>query len=332
MYSNDRESGRKSCCAICRQAIISAPNRIFGNFPTERISYSLGESISPNITGRRGGKGNDQAAPTNVLLEQLEFYEGRLADLEAQIEEYGGMDANLNEIEGEMERLRGELEVKSNELNATVRKLNERDLSMMRMIEAQGRVQKKLEAALDKVKVLEEGREKLNFELKASKTELLSYQDSKLSLETERLASEITRLQSESYFKNLRKFHSETEIIGLLAGMHAKFNESENGRNELERENRKLKIEMEKLTREVKGRNSLVVANKQTDAVFVYSEPENRANDPLPQLLKRSPTLNASKLVPNIRPKGLPVPRGPITGTGKRAKIIEMPDGTKRIA
>ena len=126
--------------------------------------------------------------------------------------------------------------------------------------------------------------------------------------------------------------------------MHAKFKNSENTRTEMEKENRILKIEREQFIRKMKVMNGPVDKTIQQTALELEveteleteseTELENDSFHPPRQLFKRSPqssSLNVSKLVPSIRPKGLTLPRGSITGTGKRSKIIEMPDGSKRI-
>lgn len=333
MYNFDRENGKKSCCAICRQTIISVPNKIFGNFPHDPISYTICESIGPNITGKRGGRdgaqGQANSRNNELLLEQLEFYEGRLADLEAQVDEFDG-------IEDQISRLESQILVKTNENYELKRKLDERNMEMIQKIKRIGKIEGELAVANRSINSLECQNSALKVELSAAKTELIGYQDSKLSLETERLASEITHLQRESYFKNLQKYHTQTEIVGLLAGMHVKFNDSENARTELEKENRRLKVEIERMARKPK-----LVVNNVVELELGNENFHNPQQAPIqvPELFERSPppqhlpaALNVSKLVPTIRPKGLAFPRGTITtGTGKRSKIMEMPDGTKRI-
>lgn len=355
LYKSDKESRKKSSCPICRQAILSVPNKIFGNFPSEPISYSL----SPSVTGKGAGSGTTETTRgnTELLREQMEFYEGRLADLEAQLEEFDGIEEEICELKAEILVKKEEISAKKNEISDLKRKIDERDLKIIETISKMERIDGQLSAANYSVKALEYRNAALKVELTAAKTELTAFQDTKLSVETERLASEITRLQSESYFKNLQKFHSPLEIVGLLAGMHAKLTGSENARIDLERETRRLKIEMERMARKTaKAKIQTTPIHDDGEETELENDPRNPRNphnlhnlhelhdlqndrlaDP-PLLSKRSPpphpaaaALNVSKLVPSIRPKGLPIPRGTTTGTGKRSKIMEMPNGTKRI-
>ena len=76
----------------------------------EKVSYALGEEIAPNINGLRrvyterdadtnNNLNNSTNTPTNtILLEQLEFYEGRLADLEAQLEDFESIEDEKRRI------------------------------------------------------------------------------------------------------------------------------------------------------------------------------------------------------------------------------------------
>lgn len=361
MYEYDWRTGNKSMCTICRKIITSKPNRVYGNYPKEKMFYEVPkDSLQPNINGKklkpptdaRVNSASAQEVGTinsvhNIYSDEdddsedededqdslVEFYEDRLADLERQLEEY-------SERSFEFERLRSELSTTKLQLSQTKRELNDRNLRLEKLI-------------TQKINLEEEFSE-IKTKLAAATEELESYKYSKMASEVTRLANHISSIQKESYYKNLLKDTNTTRefLIGMLSGFEKKHAEAENEKNQLLRENRMLRIYKETAEKRIRqvtsfnGTSGLVLkpkppANPYDDAGETeLDEPisndfaddqENTRHSQHPEPVNPFAVKpQSTKMVPKSLPKGFSIPKSSSTastGTGKRQKVLQLPNG-----
>ena len=347
MYEFDWKSGNKSSCTICRKIITCKPNRVYGNFPKEKIFYELvKDSFQPNINGKKMSTPTTEAMPTVIINredeedydddddneELVEFYEDRLADLERQLEEYAERNASLRSVENE-------LVITKSSLLSVSRDLNDRNIKIQSLIK------EKLEL-MDRLG-------KLSLKLEAATEELESFKHSKMAIEVNRLANHISSIQKESYYKNLLKDSNMTKefLIGMLSGFEKKNAENEAERNELLKENRMLRISKENSEKKAKQQQQQQQMNQVLKPKMVTNyydeageteldEPicdDNQENIPTTTFINpfaiKPPqtTTTTTKMVPKTLPKGFSIPKNSSaaasTGTGKRQKVLQLPNG-----
>lgn len=337
MYKFDREKGNKSSCTLCRTIIMTPPIKLFNTsgFPKEPFVYSIENYdgvIQPNLSKKKSGTSSgNQIVQDAHVDERIEFYEGRLADLEA-------MASNYEELVDQNDDLEADLEETQEQLEITQRELDRRNLEMARISERLLESEKKST--------------RLESELEVVSKELDSYKYTKFSLEVERLASEIGDLQSDSYYKNILKDKNirKDQVVSMLAGMKVKFDHVQVERDKLEKELRFFKIfkeNVEKRERLKRQREDIVKMDhdkkleqekeKEKEEVNVKSIEDSECyidifHDEMkpiinPFLINSSVS---SMMVPKSLPKQIKVPNGTTsTGTGKKSKIIELANGKK---
>lgn len=299
------------------------------------------ESVQPNINGTRQKKAgvseqeldddeDDWDDEDGDNEELIEFYDGRLRDLERQVQELEPVRSENERLRSENAQLKRTVLEKINILKERSRELDDRNL--------------RITTSLKRQKDLEEELLKVNLEHDEAKRELHSYKNVQIATEVERLTTTISRLQTDSYFKAMLNDPTmiKEKLIGMLAGMKAKVSGFEAEKMEMERELRHLKIYKENAEKRERKKKELELLNNREreniDSVRInVMPPENIVDEkgtdeshPDPYMVTRTTTPATSKMVPTAAPKGFKVPKSMVAnGTGKRMKVIDMPDGKR---
>lgn len=318
MYEYDWKSGYKSTCSICRKIITCKPIRVFGNYPKEKVLYEVPkDSIRPNIKGKIAKELNAAEVIRRYEEENsdlVQFYEDRLADMERQLEEY-------SERNSELESVQIELVTTKYSVIELARDLNNRNMK----IESLGREKISLQDELAKVKL----------KLEAANEEMENFKYSKMASEVHRLSTQISSIEKDSYYKNLLKDSNVTRefLVGMLAGFQKKHAENEKEKDLLMRENRILTIYKE--TNEKKVKQQQQSKYKEPEDVNIPDNGDNQSDQenlpPVPPIFSLKPPPTSTKMVPKTLPKGFTVPKSSSsaasTGTGKRQKVLQLPNG-----
>lgn len=259
-----------------------------------------------------------------VESETIQFYEGRVADLERMLESYEDMPDQIDELEADLEETQDLLE-RSRE------QLNQRNIEMMAMTTRLVETEKKSK--------------RLEMEVEAAKRELEDFKYTRASTEVMRLANEINRLQSDSYYKNLSRDSEidKDQIILMLVGMTTEFKKIQIEKDRMEKEMIKLRVHCEKIERErdrerIKERervnrereDALVYDDDETDLETDHSHTGDHSQISPPKSNPFFMSSSTSKMVPKAIPKALKPQHGTVsTGTGKKLKIMQFSNGQK---
>jgi septal ring factor EnvC (AmiA/AmiB activator) len=363
MYESDWNRGTISCCSICRKAITCKPNRIYGSYPKDKLVYEI---LLPNVQGKKLPRpippvatnttatlsfddyDDDEEEEEEDNEELIEFYEGRIADLERQLSEVSRVETLFRSVESELRR-------KSAEIYVVRREIDDRNMKIEFLIKENLEQKKEIE--------------KINLNFKAATEELDEFKHFKMSSEIIRLANHISPMQKEAYFNSLLNdlSSSRKDLVMMIIGFEKKNAEGEIEKTELLKENRRLRIEKENLEKKMKLiEQQLKQLQKQKicpilkpkpkvttshcdDAIEAASETEldepaaddeNKENlpeiktitNPFAIKLKASQNnMATSKMVPKTIPKGLSIPKtlsnSVSTGTGKRQKVLQLSNG-----
>lgn len=276
-------------------------------------------SRNPNFNLNHYRNSRDLERERNSNNQMIEFYENRITNLERQVAQNSRYEANYRNLEREMDR-------KSNELLSARRDIDNRNL----------RIEALLKENLGQKKDIET----LNFNLKSATEELESFKHYKMSSEVVRLAKHISIMQKEAYFKNLLNdlSISRSELVMKIVAFDQMNAENEAEKNELLKENRKIRIDKENFEKKMRlleqQLRQLQLQPKQKpvyddgDETELENELENnKENVPINNPFAMKPS-TSSKMVPSTIPKGLTLSKGSSnsvsTGTGKRQKVLEL--------
>lgn len=331
-FQFDHKAGKVSRCPLCREHISRAPNKWYTSVNVSVKSYEIPSGATcPNLvngkkstTSRGATRSNADESASNREL--LEYYEGRVGDLERQLEE------NVRSAQTAATQLQHLLSSEKQRNERFARELDARNVKMTTLARSEQRVNSE--------------NSQLKLQVSALQEEMKGFKSIKTALEVDRLATEITALQSTSYYRNLvcDDEVDRGQLVLMLAGMKKKYQESQDEKDRLERELRVMRVERERLER-------LKRQSKMNDEKSVIKTPNNQAEvyeSELENENQREMEIKdlgmmqdhriiphhhrpSTKMVPNVLPKMMKR-RGTssvLDGSGKQVKQMELSNGRK---
>lgn len=331
-FQFDHKAGKVSRCPLCREHISRAPNKWYTSVNVSVKSYEIPSGATcPNlvngkksITSRGATRSNADESAANREL--LEYYEGRVGDLERQLEE------NVRSAQTAATQLQHLLSSEKQRNERFARELDARNVKMTTLARSEQRVNSE--------------NSQLKLQVSALQEEMKGFKSIKTALEVDRLATEITALQSTSYYRNLvcDDEVDRGQLVLMLAGMKKKYQESQDEKDRLERELRVMRVERERLERlkrqsKMSDEKSVIkTPNNQAEVYESELENENQREMEIKDLgmmqdqriipHHRRPS---TKMVPNVLPKMMKR-RGisnVLDGSGKQVKQMELSNGRK---
>lgn len=331
-FQFDHKAGKVSRCPLCREHISRAPNKWYTSVNVSVKSYEIPSGATcPNLvngkkstTSRGATRSNADESAANREL--LEYYEGRVGDLERQLEE------NVRSAQTAATQLQHLLSSEKQRNERFARELDARNVKMTTLARSEQRVNSE--------------NSQLKLQVSALQEEMKGFKSIKTALEVDRLATEITALQSTSYYRNLvcDDEVDRGQLVLMLAGMKKKYQESQDEKDRLERELRVMRVERERLER-------LKRQSKMNDEKSVIKTPNNQAEvyeSELENENQREMEIKdlgmmqdhriiphhhrpSTKMVPNVLPKMMKrrATSSVLDGSGKQVKQIELSNGRK---
>jgi hypothetical protein len=331
-FQFDHKAGKVSRCPLCREHISRAPNKWYTSVNVSVKSYEIPSGATcPNlvngkksITSRGATRSNADESAANREL--LEYYEGRVGDLERQLEE------NVRSAQTAATQWQHLLSSEKQRNERFARELDARNVKMTTLARSEQRVNSE--------------NSQLKLQVSALQEEMKGFKSIKTALEVDRLATEITALQSTSYYRNLvcDDEVDRGQLVLMLAGMKKKYQESQDEKDRLERELRVMRVERERLERlkrqsKVSDEKSVIkTPNNQAEVYESELENENEREMEIKDLgMMQDHRIiphhhrPSTKMVPNVLPKMMKrrATSNVLDGSGKQVKQIELSNGRK---